>query len=79
MPAEEAGLPDAVAGATIDAFHRGHQFSFLHDASASHALEHTPAEGAHRAVGDIVRLYGDVTDTQSWIKSTQSAKIREAL
>ena len=66
----------ACLSTAIDAFHRGHAFSFLHDASASHALEHTPAEGAHRAVGDIVRLYGDVTDTQSWITATHPAKIR---
>jgi hypothetical protein len=66
----------ACLSTAIDAFHRGHNFSFLHDASASHALEHTPAEGAHRAVGDIVRLYGDVTDTQSWITATHPAKIR---
>jgi nicotinamidase-related amidase len=66
----------ACLSTAIDAFHRGHAFSFLQDASASHALEHTPADGAHRAVGDIVRLYGDVTDTQSWITATHPAKIR---
>jgi nicotinamidase-related amidase len=68
----------ACLSTAIDAFHRGHQFSFLHDASASHALEHSSAEGAHRAVGDIVRLYGDVIDTQNWLHATQFSKVREA-
>ena len=61
---------------TIDAFHRGHSFTFLHDASASHALENVPAESAHRTVVDIVRLYGDVMDTQGWIAATQLSKVR---
>lgn len=68
----------ACLSTAIDAFHRGHSFTFLEDASASHALEHTSAADAHRAVADIVRLYGDVTDARSWIASTQSAKVRVA-
>ena len=80
-----SGQPFVIAGfagetaclsTAIDAFHRGHNFTFLHDASASHALEHVTAEGAHRAVGDIVRLYGEVTDTQAWINASQFSKVR---
>lgn len=66
----------ACLSTAIDAFHRGHNFTFLHDASASHALEHVPAEGAHRAVVDIMRLYGDVSDTQGWINASQFSKVR---
>lgn len=66
----------ACLSTAIDAFHRGHNFTFLHDASASHALEHVPAEGAHRTVVDIVRLYGDVSDTQGWINASQFSKVR---
>ena len=66
----------ACLSTAIDAFHRGHSFTFLEDASASHALEHTAADEAHRAVADIVRLYGDVTNAASWITSTLSAKVR---
>jgi len=66
----------ACLSTAIDAFHRGHAFTFLEDASASHALEHTAAPEAHRAVADIVRLYGDVTGTAAWITATQSAKVR---
>jgi nicotinamidase-related amidase len=66
----------ACLSTAIDAFHRGHNFTFLHDASASHALEHVPAEDAHRTVVDIVRLYGEVSDTQGWINTSQFSKVR---
>lgn len=64
----------ACLSTAIDAFHRGHGFTFLHDASASHALENSSPETAHRAVTDIVRLYGDVTDTAQWIGASQFVK-----
>jgi nicotinamidase-related amidase len=64
----------ACLSTAIDAFHRGHAFTFLADASASHALENSNAETAHRAVADIVRLYGDVSDTASWVGATQFVK-----
>ena len=66
----------ACLSTAIDAFHRGHNFTFLHDASASHALESVPAGNAHRAVADIVRLYGEVMDAQGWIAATQLSKVR---
>lgn len=66
----------ACLSTAIDAFHRGHSFTFLEDASASHRLDNTDALHAHRAVGDIIRLYGEVHDTRSWVDATQFAKVR---
>lgn len=66
----------ACLSTAIDAFHRGHSFTFLEDASASHRLDNTDADSAHRAVGDIIRLYGEVHDTRSWVDATQFAKVR---
>jgi nicotinamidase-related amidase len=76
QPFEMAGFAGETAclSTAIDAFHRGHGFTFLQDASASHALENNGAEAAHRAVADIVRLYGDVADTARWIGATQFTK-----
>jgi nicotinamidase-related amidase len=66
----------ACLSTAIDAFHRGHSFTFLQDASASHRLDNTDAESAHRAVGDIIRLYGEVLDTRSWVHATEFAQAR---
>jgi nicotinamidase-related amidase len=34
----------------IDAFHRNYNVTYLWDASASHALDHMPADEIHRAI-----------------------------
>ena len=60
----------------VDAFHRGHSFTFLQDASASHRLDNTDADSAHRAVSDIIRLYGEVLDTRSWVDANEFAQVR---
>jgi nicotinamidase-related amidase len=70
-----AGETSCLATA-IEAFHRSHSFTFLQDASASHALEHVAADAAHQAVVDIVRLYGEVADTRGWIGATEFSKVR---
>lgn len=81
----KSGTPFVIAGfagetaclaTAIDAFHRGHNFSFLCDASASHALDNTGAKDAHRTVSDIIRLYGEVTNTQDWVNATQFSTVR---
>ena len=55
----------------IDAHHRHHKAMFLRDASASHALDDLDATEAHRAVGKICGLYGDVVETAAWIDATR--------
>ncbi|HEY7460015.1 MAG TPA: isochorismatase family protein [Xanthobacteraceae bacterium] len=60
----------ACLSTAIDAFHRGHEFTFLLDASASHALDDVPARDVHRTVTKIVSSYGDVATTRTWIAAT---------
>ena len=66
----------ACLSTAVDAFHRGHSFTFLQDASASHRLDNTDADSAHRAVSDIIRLYGEVLDTRSWVDANEFAQVR---
>ncbi len=66
----------ACLATAIEAFHRGHTFTYLHDASASHALEHADAEEVHRTVSEIIRLYGKTMDTNSWMNSTRQSNVR---
>lgn len=60
----------ACLATAIDAFHRGHEVTFLADASASHALDDVTADDVHRVVSNVVGLYGKVVATDSWITST---------
>ena len=57
----------ACLSTAIDAFHRKHRFAFLADASASHAVGDLSAAEMHRAISQIVAVYGPVLNTQSWI------------
>ena len=53
----------------VDAFHRGHRFTYLSDASASHDLDRIAAPTVHETVTQLIGLYGDVATTRSWIKA----------
>ena len=57
----------------IDAFHRGHHVTFLADASASHARGDLDAARAHRAVTDLIALYGSVQTTADWLAESARA------
>jgi nicotinamidase-related amidase len=57
----------ACLATAIDAYHRKHRFSYLGDASASHALGDLAAADVQKAVIRIVGVYGDVLNTQEWI------------
>ena len=59
----------------IDAFHRGHQMTFLADASTSHSLHDINAKETHRVISKIISLYANVVDTVSWT----SAPIRRVM
>jgi hypothetical protein len=67
--------PNRPACRLIDAFHRNHQFTYLSDASASHALDEMSADDVHRAVSKISGIYGDVYETTDWIASTLPRKL----
>jgi nicotinamidase-related amidase len=69
-----AGLAGEAAclATAVDAFHRGHRFTFLADASASHALNEMSAGEVHRAVKNVIGLYGDVELTGDWVAGFRS-------
>jgi nicotinamidase-related amidase len=58
----------------VEAFHRGHQVTYLADASASLRLNQIPAPTVHQTVAELICLYGEVTTTRSWI-AEQSASV----
>jgi nicotinamidase-related amidase len=60
----------ACLATAIEAYHRGHNISFLADASASHALDDVGALDVHRTVSGVIGLYGEVLTTKSWIART---------
>ena len=68
-----AGESSCLATA-IDGFHRGQDVTFLSDASASHDLDGISADEIHRSVSAVMRVFGDVTDTQSWIAASAPFK-----
>jgi nicotinamidase-related amidase len=57
----------ACLSTAIDAFHRKHRFSYLVDASASHALGELSAADVQNAVAGIIGVYGDTVSTHAWI------------
>ena len=60
----------ACVSTAIDAYHRKHKFTYLSDASASHALGGLSASDVQSAVAEIIKVYGEVVDTETWIKET---------
>lgn len=78
-----AGGPIVLAGfsgeaaclcTAIDAFHRGIDFVFLTDASASHSIAGQSADDVHATLTNVIRLYGAVSNTDEWITSTSMDK-----
>jgi nicotinamidase-related amidase len=67
----------ACLSTAIDAFHRGYDFIFLTDASASHAIGGTSGGEMHAVLTNIIRLYGAVADTQGWVRTTSAVKSHE--
>jgi nicotinamidase-related amidase len=68
----------ACLSTAIEAYHRKHCFSYLADASASHALGELSAGDVQNAVTKIIGVYGEILDTRSWIDKspTNSALLR---
>jgi nicotinamidase-related amidase len=56
----------------IEAFHRGHQVTFLSDASASLGLNGIEAASVHKTVVQLIALYAEVTTTESWVANYTS-------
>jgi nicotinamidase-related amidase len=66
----------ACLSTAIDAYHRGHRFTYLSDASASHGLGKFSAPTVHEAVAEIIGVYGEVLDTNAWINATSDIAVR---
>lgn len=64
----------ACLSSAIDAFHRGHDVTFLSDASASRAVGNAAADQVHAFLTQVIRLYGAVADTARWVRNTAAAK-----
>jgi len=71
LAAEEICLATA-----IDASHRGHQVTFLSDASASHRRRHADAGTAHAVVTKAIELFADVATTSHWLVATSPRPLR---
>jgi nicotinamidase-related amidase len=67
-----AGITGETAGlaTAVDAFHRGHQLTFLSDASASQQLGELAAVEVHRVVTKVIGRFGEVATTRTWIAAT---------
>jgi nicotinamidase-related amidase len=64
----------ACLATAMEAFHRGHNVTFLADASASRSLADIEATKVHETVAELVGLYADVTTTRDWIDSQGSQR-----
>ncbi|MEW6642441.1 MAG: isochorismatase family protein [Pseudomonadota bacterium] len=67
----------ACLSTAVDAFHRSIDFTFLADASASHAVGDKPEQEVHAMLSSIIGLYGVVSSTTDWIDSTLALKSHE--
>ena len=63
----------ACLSTAIEAFHRGHRVTFLADASASHGLGQRSPADVHAFVCQLMGLWGTVTPTEAWIRTTSHA------
>lgn len=67
----------ACLSSAIDAFHRGIEFVYLADASASHAIGDKAEQDVHAMLTSVIGLYGVVNSTGDWIGSTSSLRTSE--
>ncbi len=51
----------------VDGYHRGHRFTYIADASASHPLRGAGAARAEDIAASVIGLYGTVLTTDAWI------------
>jgi len=60
----------------IDASHRGHQVTFLSDASASYRRRHQDARGAHAVATKAIELFADIATTSHWLVATSQRPLK---
>lgn len=61
----------ACLATAIDGFNRGHNITFLRDASASQPIADLK-EQSHKAVCGLISLYGATISTKEWINHTRT-------
>ena len=54
----------------VDAHHRGHQMTFLADASVSRGCAELPGTAIHKSIAALAPLYGKVAAAKNWIRMT---------
>jgi nicotinamidase-related amidase len=64
----------ACLATALDAFSRGHRFTFLADASASDPLDGASSNDVHQVVTKVIELYGNVLGTKIWISATSRTR-----
>ena len=67
----------ACLSTAIDAYHRKHRFTYLCDASTSHGLGNFSASVVQGAITEIIKVYGEVLSTDSWVSETSDVAIIE--
>ena len=60
----------------IDAAHRGHHVTFLHDASVSRARPGADARSVHVVTTKAMELFADVRATRRWVIATSQSTTR---
>jgi len=65
----------ACLSTAIDAYHRRHKFTYLADASASHRLRGLSALTVQKTIVEIIGVYGQVLDTDTWISRTSDVAV----
>jgi nicotinamidase-related amidase len=65
LVAEETCLATA-----IDASHRGHQITFLSDASVSRRRHNTDSQAVHNLTTKAIELFADTVTTRHWMVAT---------
>lgn len=61
----------ACLSTVIDGYHRGHEITFISDASASHSLSGFTDAATQEIATSVIGLYGPVMTTRQWIEATK--------
>ena len=62
----------------VDAYHRGHEATYLYDASASHEFDDETPESAHRSIVRIIQIYARVSTSDEWVAEMSEQRDRRS-
>ena len=71
-----AGFTGTIAclSTVVDAYSRGHNITFVTDASASHAVDSCTESQTHELASQIISLYCPITMTEQWVSEQTYAR-----